>query len=854
MDCCDKELPVKVLLRALVVCTCLGALSATFSFAQVDSPIGRHYANKITLNSHSQLEFDNLWNPPTVLDFNADGKDDVVFSELSPDIDGPSAFFIWVANEDGVLENVTLELIEGSIPTTERGTRQIIPVDFNGDGKLDLFLESHGPELDCGDTPFSCWPGAQNELLLSNSEGKLVNVTPTHLPELSDFTHGSAVLDFDGDDDTDIWVNNLGGNTLFDVKFSLLLENDGVGKFTVAADSAMGNEQTPIIGLNGILPGLPDDGEWGNGSWSLALDTDGDSATDLSLGMAWEWYPEPSICSEPCKRNFLLINNGVGQFDFLPSDSSPLPEMHDIASVQGGIVYDFNVDGLDDQLLLIDLPEAVYYQILISNGDGTFRDETATRYPNEPVWPVSEFQLHDLDGDGHKDIFRHVGQEGGFNDIRVNDGEGYFRPLGDDWVQTLEWFWVVLDVDGDGGTDFLINDVYGYTLAKMNLPYGPMLDGTTEDDRLIGGAHDNVYRGLEGNDVLDGGPGNDVLDGGAGDDELIGGKGEDRMIPGSGTDSIDGGPDRDTVEYDYPISDAEIFYDSVTLISRNNNSSNDQVETTEYALFIDGATPLPTKEQSAIASLNGVAGLWYDPDLDGEGFNVITTPSGTVIFFYGFNANSERLWLISEILANDLAFEQVFDLQMYEAQGGTFAQPAPSSESLSEWGRLKGLFDACGSGRFALLGKDGVKTSYQTKLAGITNADCQVETLSAPSGLAGLWYDPLLEGEGYNLIITENVTVMLFYGYGADGQRLWLLSEAMAGAPVIGETATLQMFVSTDGTFDEPLASSEVLKDWGELEITFSSCGTALANLTGDDGEKTSNLSKLAGIDQSTCP
>jgi hypothetical protein len=62
------------------------------------------------------------------------------------------------------------------------------------------------------------------------------------------------------------------------------------------------------------------------------------------------------------------------------------------------------------------------------------------------------------------------------------------------------------------------------------------------------------------------------------------------------------------------------------------------------------------------------------------------------------------------------------------------------------------------------------------------------------------------------------------------------------------------MFVSTDGSFDEPLASSEVLKDWGELEITFSSCGAAIANLTGDDGEKTSNLEKLAGIDHSTCP
>jgi len=53
-------------------------------------------------------------------------------------------------------------------------------------------------------------------------------------------------------------------------------------------------------------------------------------------------------------------------------------------------------------------------------------------------------------------------------------------------------------------------------------------------------------------------------------------------------------------------------------------------------------------------------------------------------------------------------------------------------------------------------------------------------------------YIPTLNGEGYNIIITETATVVLFYGHATDGQRLWLVSESMAGAPAIGETATLQ--------------------------------------------------------------
>jgi len=500
--------------------------------------------------------------------------------------------------------------------------------------------------------------------------------------------------------------------------------------------------------------------------------------------------------------------------------------------------------------------ETSILQILISNGDGTFRDESDTRHGLESLDVLDRFQLHDLDGDGHKDLFSPLWRisDGEIVDIRINDGEGYFRQLADDWVSLNSGQWVVLDVDGDGGTDFWFQNDTQFELHKMNLPYGAVVDGTSEDDRLIGGAHDNVYRGFEGDDVLDGGLGNDDMDGGAGDDELIGGKGDEWLKPGPGSNTVDGGPGRDLVEYALAMDEVEILLGETAFISTGNDSVNDEVKNAEYALFTDAATPLPTQQQSAIASLNGVAGLWYDPDLDGEGFNVITTPSGTVIFFYGFNANSERVWLVSETLPDGFDFEQVVDVQMYEGTGGTFEQPADPIDGLLEWGRLKMLFDGCNTARFALHGTDGVKATYQIKLAGITNADCQVETLSAPSGLAGLWYDPALNGEGYNIIITEAATVVLFYGYAADGQRLWLVSESLAGVPAIGETATLQMFVSTDGTFDEPLASSEVLKDWGELEITFSSCGSALALLTGTDGDKTSNLTQLAGIDQSTCP
>jgi hypothetical protein len=815
------------------------SLTSCHLLAQDQEPIGQHYDIPIVLDPN-----EIGMSQPEVLDINGDERKDVVFSSMDlVDVNGEAPLEIWTSNESSGMERSTEFLVKGGIPADFRGYRQILPADFNGDGHLDLFLESHGPEWDCGNGTAECWPGGLNSLLLSDNDGKLNNVTTTNLPAFSDFSHGSTVLDFDSDGDLDIFVANSGGSPLYNPDFSYLLENDGAGSFSVAADCAFPN-QSPLVGRNGIFP----EGDWAPaGSWAVPIDANGDGHTDLSFSFTALPWDEWKL------RGLLGLNSGNGTFEYVPGDAFPAPSWADIPRVAHSLVYDLNYDGLDDMLLYVSDGDfgAPFMQVLISNGDGTFRDETTTRNPNQNFDVMSDYQLHDLDGDGHPDLFSDTNF--GQVDVRINDGEGYFRLLSTDWVEMSE-SWVVLDVDNDGGTDFFESSYLGLRLHKMNLPYGAEMDGTSDDDRLIGGAHDNVFSGFEGDDVLDGGLGDDDLDGGAGNDELIGGKGDDSLIPGSGNDRVDGGPDRDTVEYDFPLDQADISYGQTSQISSNQNNSNDQVQATEYALFSDAATPLPTDAPSSIQSLNGLAGLWYDPDLDGEGFNVITTSSGIVIFYYGFDAEGQRLWLISESLGNDLDFQEVFDLQMYEADGGTFSQPAPSSEALSEWGRLKGVFDACGDGRFALHGKDGVKISYQTRLAGITNADCEAQALDVPSGLAGLWYDPLLDGEGYNIIITETATIILFYGYAADGQRLWLISQALSGAPQIGQTVTVTMYVSTDGTFDEPLASSEVLEEWGTLELTVSSCATAIANLNGDDGEKTSNLDKLAGIDQSTCP
>ncbi|MGE4072322.1 MAG: TolB family protein [Lysobacterales bacterium] len=135
--------------------------------------------------------------------------------------------------------------------------------------------------------------------------------------------------------------------------------------------------------------------------------------------------------------------------------------------------------------------------------------------------------------------------------------------------------------------------------------------------------------------------------------------------------------------------------------------------------------------------------------------------------------------------------------------------------------------------------------------AALLPASLAATVLPRPQALSGAWYDPASNGEGYSVLVAESGLVVTWYGYDAQGQRLWLVSETFAGSVELGVPITLNLFRGGGGVFTQPLASIQV---WGSLSLRFDDCTHGLATLTGLDGAKTSQLQQFAGVrEQGRC-
>ncbi|MEO3386339.1 FG-GAP-like repeat-containing protein [Mesorhizobium sp. CAU 1741] len=380
-----------------------------------------------------------------VFDFNGDGYDDLVVGPLNwPPTEELLPTIVVRNNGNGTFSDVT-DSIAGGIPTVVH-PREIITVDFNGDGLEDVFIADHGYDSE----PF---PGMLNRLLLTENGG--LSFSEARLPNFPDFTHSTSTADVDGDGDLDIMVGNMAGDEVYG---PYILANDGAGNFSIAAGAL---PSSAYASPNEFYSHL----ELG--------DINGDGAPDLFLGSALGYHR-------------ILWNDGTGKF---ADTGTSLPAAFGGDSQAIDIdFFDVNGDGRTDILVnsyRYDFT-GVGTQMLVQQADGSFIDEALLRFgvdneeaPYFRLWN----ELVDFDGDGDLDIFAtYNGSDAPRPELWINDGGQFARTSLDFATSNLGF---VGDFDGNGTPDFGTIEGGGFTTIFLNqTPPDASQTGTAANDSI----------------------------------------------------------------------------------------------------------------------------------------------------------------------------------------------------------------------------------------------------------------------------------------------------------------------------------------------------------------------------------
>ena len=282
--------------------------------------------------------------------------------------------------------------------------------DFDGDGRLDVWLVQGGPLAGRDTKPLPGDRLFRNVGDVAPGELRFHDVTSASGVEASGYGMGIASGDIDNDGDLDVFVANLGANELF--------ENVGGGRF---------RDVTAVAGLAGD--------EW-SVSASFA-DFDGDGWLDLYVAnyvdfslathkVCRDLASRPTYCapqSYPAATDRLYRNLGDGRFaDVSASAGIDGP----LGAALGVVADDFDADGRIDFYVANDATDNLLW---INQGGGRFENRALLAGVAVNGDGNAEASMgvdaEDFDGDCDVDLFvTHLDAE--TNTLYANDGSGWF--------------------------------------------------------------------------------------------------------------------------------------------------------------------------------------------------------------------------------------------------------------------------------------------------------------------------------------------------------------------------------------------------------------------------------------------
>jgi hypothetical protein len=356
--------------------------SANFAVDAASSHTAQSEGLFLNLND---LRMDQPANYPvgtSYIDFDGDGDTDVLVAVDDDTTDSTKPVEVYLNDGEG---NFALDAgAFGGNPPVMMHPNCVLTADFNGDGKLDVFIVGAG----VGEPTYA---GEAPCLILSGPGGYAV---ASGLETFLFFSMGASAADIDADGDIDIFV--AGMNPIF-------LINDGVGNFT--------QDPSRLEGLDGFFIAAE------------LVDVDADGYADLLAGgQEYEgfasrifWGDSTGLYST--QKQTLLPGVGgygiVGDIDVADLDEDGKKE----------IVLKRTGDGTGAAVA----DNGYYIQIVGHDGGRGFADQTVARFLDGSYQSVDGYcnsiVLRDLNDDGAIDI---VDGDVSNRLSRLNDGDGRF--------------------------------------------------------------------------------------------------------------------------------------------------------------------------------------------------------------------------------------------------------------------------------------------------------------------------------------------------------------------------------------------------------------------------------------------
>ncbi len=324
--------------------------------------------------------------------------------------------------------------------------------DYDHDGLIDAYF-LNGRDLPPGASPSA----TRNGLFRNCGANSFVDASRGSRSDVSAYSLGAAVADFDNDGFKDIAISNLGSVTF--------LRNNGDGTFS---------DWTTQVGLGnaGVV--------FGAGVAFLDIENDGD--LDLYVAdyveFSFERFAQLAPSSFPYppgpdhfqhRSDHLWRNNGDGTF----SEHSQIAGISEYKAPSMGVVCgDFDGDRDTDIFVCCDARPNLLF---INDGKGVFSQDAelnGVAYSSHGI-PVGSMgaEAGDIDNDGAEDLFitdysaqmpilfRSLGRDG-FEDISA------ISRAGRDVVPHANWGAGLVDFDNDGDRDLMIGN--GHLLKWAN--------------------------------------------------------------------------------------------------------------------------------------------------------------------------------------------------------------------------------------------------------------------------------------------------------------------------------------------------------------------------------------------------